>query len=139
MRCMRTLVLMLVMAAAAMQSNAQQVDPNSGCPPEGSEPLRQRPGEAPPERLQPAECDPTRLPTPSASPLPGPIPVDRWRIIDGLGHPDNRLNPYETNNPLKGDRPVWGPDGTGNDVDTASGKALPDFESRAARTSARYA
>ena len=126
MRCMRTLVLMLVMAAAAMQSNAQQVDPNSGCPPEGSEPLRQRPGEAPPERLQPAECDPTRLPTPSASPLPGPIPVDRWRIIDGLGHPDNRLNPYETNNPLKGDRPVWGPDGYS--VLTVSSSSL--FESR---------
>jgi hypothetical protein len=126
MRCLRTLVLMLVTASAAMQSIAQQTDPNSACPPEASGPLRQRPGEAPPERLQPAECDPTRLPTPSASPLPGSIPVDRWRIIDGLGHPDNRLDPYATNNPLKGDRPVWGPDGYS--VLTVSSNSL--FESR---------
>jgi hypothetical protein len=104
-------MLVLVLAAAAMPSLALEADPNSGCEPQGSEPVRQRPGEGPPERLQPAECDPTRLPIPSASPLPGSIPVDRWRIIDALGHPDNRLDPYATNNPLKGDRPIWGPDG----------------------------
>jgi hypothetical protein len=111
MRCLRTLMLVSVLMATAMQSLAGQTDPNSGCPPESEETLRQRPGQEPPERLQPAECDPTRLPTPSASPLPGSIPVNRWRIIDTLGHPDNRLDPYATNNPLKGDRPVWGPDG----------------------------
>jgi hypothetical protein len=112
MRCVRTFMLVSVLTAAAMQSIAGQVDPNSGCPPQTSEPIRQRPGEETPERLQQqAECDPTRLPTPSASPLPGSIPVDRWRIIDKLGHPDNRLDPYATNNPLKGDRPIWGPDG----------------------------
>jgi hypothetical protein len=114
-----------------MQSIAAEVDPNSGCPPQVSEPMRQRPGEAPPERLQPAECDPTRLPTPPASPLPGSIPVDRWRIIDGLGHPDNRLDPYATNNPLKGDRPIWGPDGFS--VLTLSSNSL--FESRRVPTS----
>ena len=111
MRCLRTLMLVSVLTAAAMQSLAVETDPNSGCPPESAQTLRQRPGQEPPERLQPAECDPTRLPTPSASPLPGSIPVDRWRIIDSLGQPDNRLDPYATNNPLKGDRPVWGPDG----------------------------
>ena len=114
MRCVRTLMLVSVLTAAAMQAIAVEVavDPNSGCTPQASEPVRQRPGEETPERLQQqAECDPTRLPTPSASPLPGSIPVDRWRIIDKLGHPDNRLDPYATNNPLKGDRPVWGPDG----------------------------
>jgi hypothetical protein len=111
MRRVRALVLVSVMSLAATQSIAVEVDPNSGCPPQDSEPTRQRPGQEPPERLQPPECDRTRLPTPSASPLPGSIPVDRWRIIDTLGHPDNRLNPYATNNPLKGDRPVWGPDG----------------------------
>jgi hypothetical protein len=104
-------MLVFVLAAAAMQSVAMEADPNSGCPPQASEPVRQRPGEESPQRLQPAECDPTRLPTPTASPLPGTIPVDRWRIIDALGHPDNRLDPYATNNPLKGDRPIWGPDG----------------------------
>lgn len=112
MRCVRTFMLVSVLSAAAMQAIGQQVDPNSGCPPQASEPVRQRPGEEPPERLQQqAECDPTRLPTPSASPLPGSIPVDRWRIIDSLGHPDNRLDPYATNNPLKGDRPIWGANG----------------------------
>jgi hypothetical protein len=111
MRCVRSLVLVSILMAAAMQSIALEVDPNSGCPPETSDTVRQRPGEGPPQRLQPAECDPTRLPTPSASPLPGSIPVDRWRIIDKLGQPDNRLDPYATNNPLKGDRPIWGPDG----------------------------
>jgi hypothetical protein len=99
--------MVLLMAALPMLAMAAEADPNSGCPPQTSEPTRQRPGEAPPERLQEPDCDPTRLPIPSSSPLPGSIPVDRWRIIDALGIPDNRLNPYATNNPLKGDRPIW--------------------------------
>src|SRR5882757_2887955 len=111
MRVALTLLLAWISLAATMQSIAVEADPNSGCPPDSTAAQRQRPGEGPPERLQAADCDPTRLPTPSASPLPGSIPVDRWRIIDTLGQPDNRLDPYATNNPLKGDRPVWGPDG----------------------------
>jgi hypothetical protein len=109
----RNLMLALVLAAATIESIAAEIaaDPNSGCPPEATDLVRQRPGEAPPERLQPAECDPTRLPTPSASPLPGSIPVNRWRIIDALGYPDNRRDPYATNNVLKGDRPIRGTDG----------------------------
>jgi hypothetical protein len=131
MRCVPTLVLVSVLTAPAMEATAVEVDPNSACPPEASQPVRQRPGEAPPERLQPPECDPTRLPTPSASPLPGSIPVDRWRIIDSLGHPDNRLDPYATNNPLKGDRPIRGADGFS--VLTVSSNSL--FESRRVPTS----
>src|SRR5882724_2270427 len=130
MRCLHTLALMSFLTAA-IPANAVEVDPNSGCPPQSGETLRQRPGEAPPERLAPAECDPTRLPTPSTSPLPGSIPVDRWRIIDSLGYPDNRLDPYATNNPLKGDRPVWGPDGFS--VLTVSSNSL--LESRHVPTS----
>jgi hypothetical protein len=107
MRSAPTRLLALISIVAAMQSIAVEVDPNSGCTPQSPEPERQRPGEQPPERLQQPECDPTRLPTPIASPLPGSIPVDRWRIIDSLGHPDNRLDPFNTNNPFKGDRPVW--------------------------------
>ena len=103
-----TMFLIIITVA---RSIAADPDPNSGCPPESTEPLRQRPGEAPPDRLQPVECDPTRLPIPSASPLPGVIPVNRWRIIDALGYPNNLRNPYTTNNPLKGDRPVWRDDG----------------------------
>jgi hypothetical protein len=111
MRVAQSLLLACISIAAAMQSIAVDVDPNSGCPPDSADAPRQRPGEEPPQRLQPLECDPTRLPTPSASPLPGSIPVDRWRIIDSLGHPDNRLDPYNTNNVLKGDRPILGADG----------------------------
>jgi hypothetical protein len=86
-------------------------DPNSGCTDDSTRQTRQRPGQDPPERLQPDDCDPTRLPTPAFSPLPGPTPVDRWRIVDSLGYPNNLTDPYATNNPLKGDRPVWGSDG----------------------------
>ena len=107
MRTAPSFLLALISIVAAMQAIAVEVDPNSGCTPQSPEPERQRPGEQPPERLQQPECDPTRLPTPIASPLPGSIPVDRWRIIDSLGHPDNRLDPFNTNNPFKGDRPVW--------------------------------
>lgn len=103
-----------------------RADPNSGCPAGAAEPTRQRPGEGVPDRLQAAECDPTRLPTPTTSPLSGSIPVNRWRIIDSLGIPDNRLDPYATNNPLKGDRPIWG--GDGFSVLTATSTSL--FESR---------
>src|SRR5882757_6101311 len=111
MRVALTLLLAWISLAATMQSIAVEADPNSGCPPDSTAAQRQRPGEGPPQRLQAADCDPTRLPTPSASPLPGSIPVDRWRIIDSLGHPDNRLDPYNTNNVLKGDRPILGADG----------------------------
>jgi hypothetical protein len=112
MKCTWAFMALMTCSAQALAADAvpPAVNPNSGCPPEASEPVRQRPGEGLPERLQAPECDPTRLPTPSASPLPGSIPVDRWRIIDALGLPDNRINPYATNNPLKGDRPVWGTD-----------------------------
>jgi hypothetical protein len=96
--------------APAPDSAAAPANPNSGCGPAGTEPIRQRPGEAPPERLQQADCDPTRLPTPTSTTLPGPTPADRWRIVDTLGYPDNLTNPYATNNPLKGDRPIWGAD-----------------------------
>ena len=126
MKVALTLLLAWISLAATMQSIAVEADPNSGCPPDSTAAQRQRPGEGPPERLQAADCDPTRLPTPSASPLPGSIPVDRWRIIDSLGHPDNRLDPYNTNNVLKGDRPILGADGFA--VLTASTTSL--FESR---------
>jgi len=126
MKVAPTLLLAWISLAATMQSIAVEADPDSGCPPDSTAAQRQRPGEGPPERLQAADCDPTRLPTPSASPLPGSIPVDRWRIIDSLGHPDNRLDPYNTNNVLKGDRPILGADGFA--VLTASTTSL--FESR---------
>jgi hypothetical protein len=126
MRAALTFLLGWIGIATAMQSFAADVDPNSGCPPDDPAAHRQRPGEGSPDRLQPEECDPTRLPTPTTSPLSGSIPVDRWRIVDALGHPANITDPYNTNNVLKGDRPIRGKDGFS--VLTASTTSL--FESR---------
>jgi len=126
MRAALTFLLGWMGLTAALQSFAADVEPNSGCPPDDPAAHRQRPGEESPDRLQPEECDPTRLPTPTTSPLSGSIPVDRWRIVDALGHPANITDPYNTNNVLKGDRPIWGRDGFS--VLTASTTSL--FESR---------
>jgi hypothetical protein len=91
-----------VAAEAAKPSNA-----NSGCPGDAARPLRRRPGQPVIERDNGAvECDPDRLPTPSLSGIAPPSAQDRWRIIDRLGFGNNLLNPYATNNPLKGDRPL---------------------------------
>ena len=38
-----------------------------------------------------------------------PIP-DRWRLVSSLGYEENLLDPYSSNNILKGDRPMWGDD-----------------------------
>jgi hypothetical protein len=85
----------------------------SVCPPPATpEAARRRPGQPdvePPPTAPPA-CDPTRLAPPSADQLPAPQATNRWRIIDQLGHPANLANPYETNNVVKGDRPVFGGD-----------------------------
>lgn len=35
---------------------------------------------------------------------------DRWRIVSMLGYRENLFDPYSGNNPLKGDRPMWGED-----------------------------
>jgi hypothetical protein len=56
-------------------------------------------------------CNPDRLAPPKAMLLPDLAPVpDRWRIVESLGYPENRWDPYNNNNPLKGDRPVYGKD-----------------------------
>ncbi|MFT6406803.1 MAG: hypothetical protein ACJAQ6_000213 [Arenicella sp.] len=56
-------------------------------------------------------CNPDRLAPPKALLLPDLAPVpDRWRIVESLGYPENKWDPYNNNNPLKGDRPVFGKD-----------------------------
>ncbi len=132
-RCVGLLAFSAIAAASASQSAPQPdvsaapvVSANSACTPAQPQSIRQRPGEAPPERLRPAACDPARLPTPATATLPGPIPANRWRIVDALGFPDNWSDPYATNNPLKGDRPIWKADGFS--VLTVSSSSL--FESR---------
>jgi len=43
--------------------------------------------------------------------LPEAILVpDRWRIVSALGYPENLWDPYNNNNWVKGDRPIFGED-----------------------------
>jgi hypothetical protein len=82
-------------------------NPNSGCPSASAKPLRRRPGQPVIERGQGnVECDPDRLPTPNMSGVASPQQEDRWRVIDQLGYSADIVNPYRTNNILKGDRPL---------------------------------
>ena len=78
---------------------------NSACFDDPAHPQRRRPGHSAREYDE-AECDPNRLPTPDTTALPSPNTQDRWRVIDALGYPNTLTNPYATNNPLKGDRPL---------------------------------
>jgi hypothetical protein len=58
------------------------------------------------------DCDPSRLALPFTKLLADPAPVpDRWRIVDSLGYEENLWDPYSGNNPLKGDKPVFGKPG----------------------------
>ncbi|MBT8115352.1 MAG: hypothetical protein KJP04_08225 [Arenicella sp.] len=58
---------------------------------------------------EPDPCNQNRLAPPKAMLLPDPAPVpDRWRIVDALGYEENLWDPYSNNNPLKGDKPVFG-------------------------------
>jgi hypothetical protein len=114
---MRRRVDLLALCTAFMLSAAADAQPpaapespqsaNSGCPGDSSKPLRRRPGQPVIERGQgPVECYPDRLPTPDMASIAPPKTQDRWRIIDQLGLPANIINPYATNNVLKGDRPL---------------------------------
>ncbi len=79
---------------------------NSGCTDDDpTHPMRRRPGHTGHDRDEP-DCDPNRLPTPEAATMPDPNAVDRWRVVDQIGVPATLVNPYATNNVLKGDRPL---------------------------------
>ena len=84
---------------------AAPLNPNSDCTLDPSQPTRRRPGHTPRDHDE-AECDPNRLPTPDTTALPAPVAQDRWRVVDQVGAPATLVNPYATNNLLKGDRPL---------------------------------
>jgi hypothetical protein len=79
--------------------------PNSGCTDDPAHPQRRRPGHTARDHDEP-DCDPNRLPTPDTAALPAPNAQDRWRVVDQVGAPATLVNPYATNNVLKGDRPL---------------------------------
>ena len=63
-------------------------------------------GPAGPDRSPPSRVSP--LPRPTLSDYAASVAVpDRWRIVDALGYPEQRLDPYNRNL-LKADRPVHG-------------------------------
>lgn len=73
-----------------------------------AERLRRRPGQPAPDEnvcagdgVQPAVW----RPMPEFTAIP-----DRWRIVSALGYPERLWDPYNGNNPLKGDRPAFGED-----------------------------
>ena len=84
---------------------AAPLNPNSDCTLDPTQPTRRRPGHTPRDHDE-AECDPNRLPTPDTTALPAPAAQDRWRVVDQVGAPATVVNPYATNNLLKGDRPL---------------------------------
>jgi hypothetical protein len=92
-------------APTAATPNATPSSPNSGCTDDSIQPQRRRPGHTGRDRDEP-DCDPNRLPTPDTTALPAPTAQDRWRIVDQVGAPATLVNPYATNNVLKGDRPL---------------------------------
>lgn len=102
-------------AKAAPASDEKQVDEKlvfkpRECKPEQTT-KRRRPGY--PVLVYDAEdCNPDRLSAPRPSILPDPAPVpDRWRIVESLGYPERLWDPYNGNNPLKGDKPIFGKPG----------------------------
>jgi len=106
---------------------------NSGCTEDPTHPLRRRPGHVGHDHDD-ADCDPNRLPTPDTVALPDPSAQDRWRIVDQVGAPATLVNPYATNNVLKGDRPLldrplfggnWFFDGTATSNTLLESRRLP--------------
>lgn len=82
------------------------------CPDPELSTARRIPGPSSPLlQYDPPTCNPDQIATPSTEHFNALTPVaDRWRIVEALGYPDNWLDPYHGNNPLKGDRPVFGKD-----------------------------
>ena len=104
---MATLGLLAGLWGTVQGAHAQDVHPNSGCPADKDKPLRRRPGQPVIERGQgDVECDPDRLPPPDLAGVAAPQTTDRWRVVDKLGFKANVTDPYDTNNVVKGDRPL---------------------------------
>ena len=69
---------------------------------------RRRPG-YPVLSYEAEDCRDNRLQAPRPTLLADPAPVpDRWRIVDTLGYAERWWDPYNGNNRLKGDKPIFG-------------------------------
>lgn len=86
---------------AAEQSHCQPL-------PTSQKPL-QRPG-VPVMRWADNDCDQVDHKAAIEALPDGILVPDRWRIVSALGYPENLWDPYNNNNWLKGDRPIFGED-----------------------------
>ena len=85
--------------------------PQERCPPQTAVESRRRSPSVPTLRYEPTPCDPNALPEPPSDSLKDAQGLpDRWRLVSMLGARQNLWDPYNGNNPLKGDRPVFGED-----------------------------
>jgi hypothetical protein len=98
----------LICAASLLASSIAAEEAGFDCAFAADEPPRRRPGQ-PAAPRQP--CDEDGLPPAVWKPLPELTAIpDRWRIVTALGYPESKLDPYNGNNVLKGDRPAFGED-----------------------------
>jgi hypothetical protein len=72
---------------------------------------RRRSPSVPTLRYEEVPCDPNKLPEPAVDTLRDAESIpDRWRLVSMLGYRENLWDPYNGNNVLKGDRPIFGED-----------------------------
>ena len=117
MACKRCHLRITVVAAALVMSpwlaGAEAVPPATSYCDDGSQPVaRRRPG-VPVDvyKLPPCEAGDENRIAPWIDPLDlGPPVPDRWRIMNQVGINTNLWDPYNGQNPLKGDLPSWGDD-----------------------------
>lgn len=114
---MRTWIAVLALGTAALPLSAEQppsVEPRSAdsaqddCTQQNAASERRLPGHEGSPAGDTPECDSSRMPAPRMDNVQPPAPVDRWRVVESLGAPENWRNPYAENNLLKGDRPFAG-------------------------------
>ncbi len=101
------LMALLFTANAFAQIAPVGADPNCSITYEDG-PVRRRPGR---EAQVVDPCAAEGLLPAAWNTLPEFVAVpDRWRIVSALGYPEQLWDPYDGNNVLKGDRPLFGDD-----------------------------
>jgi hypothetical protein len=97
--------------SAADQSMPMPAGAQRPCPRENRVQAKRRAPSVPTLEYNPTPCNPNATPearldaVQSGEGLP-----DRWRVVSMLGYRENLWDPYNGNNPLKGDRPMFGED-----------------------------
>lgn len=96
---------------ALMSLTVRAEDTGTPCPPQVPVDSGRRSPTIPVLEYEPDPCDPQRLATPSLQDI-GSLQglPDRWRIVETIGLKENLLDPYNGQNRLKGDVPIFGED-----------------------------